>query len=121
MTIVGVCNCSMFCCALLYVHSSFAFILMGEKRAGCLLSLSTWCLVIVVWLLLVVPWVCLHFAIVVFADHTHLLFSLRKYFENRQWKFNSQMIPAGHPPVQLSSRPNATYQVVLTKSPVLSY
>ena len=25
------------------------------------------------------------------------------------------MIPAGHPPVQLSSRPSATYQVLLTK------
>ena len=27
--IVGVCNCSMFCCTLLYVQSSFAIILMG--------------------------------------------------------------------------------------------
>ena len=25
----------MFCCTLLYVHSSFAIILMGEERAGC--------------------------------------------------------------------------------------
>ena len=25
------------------------------------------------------------------------------------------MIPAGHPPIQLSSRPSATYQVLLTK------
>ena len=25
------------------------------------------------------------------------------------------MIPTGHPPVQLSSRPSATYQVLLTK------
>ena len=32
--IVGVCNCSMFCCTLLYVHSSLAIILMG-KRDGC--------------------------------------------------------------------------------------
>ena len=32
--IVGVCNCSMFCCTFLHVHSSFAIILMG-KRAGC--------------------------------------------------------------------------------------
>ena len=32
--IVGVCNCSMFCCTLFYVHSSFAIILVG-KRAGC--------------------------------------------------------------------------------------
>ena len=33
--IVGVCNCSMFCCKLLYVPSSIAIILMGEERAGC--------------------------------------------------------------------------------------
>ena len=29
---------------------------------------------IVVWLFLGVPWVCLQFVIVVFPDHTHLLF-----------------------------------------------
>ena len=33
--IVGFCNCSMFCWALLCVHSSFAIILDGEERAGC--------------------------------------------------------------------------------------
>ena len=27
-SIVGVCNCSMFCCTLLYVHSSIAIILI---------------------------------------------------------------------------------------------
>ena len=27
--IVGACNCSMFCCTLLYVHSSIAIVLMG--------------------------------------------------------------------------------------------
>ena len=32
--IVEVCNCSMFCCTYLFVHSSIAIILMG-KRAGC--------------------------------------------------------------------------------------
>ena len=30
--IVGFCQCSMFCCALLYVHSSFAIILMGKRE-----------------------------------------------------------------------------------------
>ena len=39
-----------------------------------LLGLSPWCLVIVVWLFVVVPWVCLQIVIVVFPDHTHLLF-----------------------------------------------
>ena len=68
------CNCSMFCCALLYVYSSFAIILMGKRELVVLLSLSSWCLVIDVWLFLAVPWVCLQFVIVVFSDHTHLLF-----------------------------------------------
>ena len=71
---MGVCNCSMFCYTLLYVHSSFAIILMGKRELVALLSLSSWCLVIVVWLFLAVPWVELHLVIVVFPDHTHLLF-----------------------------------------------
>ena len=56
------------------VHSSFTIILMGKRELVALLSLSSWCLVIVVWLFLAVPWVCLQFVIVVFPDHTHLLF-----------------------------------------------
>ena len=31
-TIEGVCNCSMFCRTLLYVHSSIAIILMGKRE-----------------------------------------------------------------------------------------
>ena len=56
--IVGVLNCSMFCCTLLYVHSSFAIILIGKRERGlvALLSLSFWCFVIVVWLILAVRW-----------------------------------------------------------------
>ena len=72
--IVGVCNCSMFCRTFLYVHSSFAIFLMGMRELVALLSWSSWCLVIVMWLFLAVPWVCLQFVIVVFPDHTHLLF-----------------------------------------------
>ena len=73
--IVGVCNCFMFFCMLLYVHSSFAIILMGKRElVAFLLSLSSWCLIIVVRLFLSVPWVCPQFLIVVFPDHTHLLF-----------------------------------------------
>ena len=64
----------MLCFALLYVLSSFAIILMGKRELVALINLSTWCLVIVVWLFLVVPWVCLQFVIMVFPDHTHLLF-----------------------------------------------
>ena len=37
--IVGVCNCSMFCCTLLYVHSSIAIILMGKSCLLCLICL----------------------------------------------------------------------------------
>ena len=63
----------MFCYALLYVHSSFAIILMGKRELVALLSLSSWCLVIVVWLFLAVPWIyhSLQFVILVFPDHTH--------------------------------------------------
>ena len=71
---MGVCNCSMFCCTLLYVHSSFVIILMGRRELVALFSLSSACFVFVVWLFLVVPWVSLQFVIVIFADHTHLLF-----------------------------------------------
>ena len=72
--IVGVCNCSMFCCTLLYVHSSIAIILMGKRELIALLNLSSWCLVMVGQLFLAVPRGCLQFVIVVFPDHTHLLF-----------------------------------------------
>ena len=71
---VGACNCSMFCCTLLYVHSSSAIILMGKRELVALLNLSSRCLMMVEWLFLAVPWGCLRFVIVVFPDHTHLLF-----------------------------------------------
>ena len=81
----------MFCCALLYVHSSIAIILMGKRELYvhssiaiilmgkrelvALLNLSSWCLVVVGRLFLAVPRGCLQFVIVVFPDHTPLLFS----------------------------------------------
>ena len=68
------CNCSMFCCTLLYVNYSIAIILMGKRQLVALLNLSSLCLVMVEWLFLAVPWGCLRFVIVVFPDHTHLLF-----------------------------------------------
>ena len=49
-------------------------VLMGKRGLVALLSLSTWCLVLVVWLLLLVPWVYLQLVTVVCPDHTHLLF-----------------------------------------------
>ena len=39
--IVGVCNYSVFCCTLLYVHSSIAIILMGKRELVALLNLSS--------------------------------------------------------------------------------
>ena len=66
----------MFCCMLLYVHSSIAIILMGKRELVALLNLSSWCLVMVERLFLTVPGGCLQFVIVVFPDHTHLLFFL---------------------------------------------
>ena len=71
---MGVCNCSMFCCTLLYVHSSIAIILMGKRELIALLNLSSWSLVMVERLFLAMPPGCLQFVIVVFPDHTHLLF-----------------------------------------------
>ena len=68
---MGFCNWSMFCCALLYANSSFemfAIILIGKRELVALLSLSSWCIMIVVWLFLGVPWVCLQFVIVVFPN-----------------------------------------------------
>ena len=82
--IVGVCNCSMFCCTLLYVHSSIAIILMGKRQLIALLNLSSWCLVMVERFFLAVPQGCLRFVIVVFPDHTHLLFL--KAFHNSSLK-----------------------------------
>ena len=74
-----VCNCSMFCCTLLYVHSSTAIILMGKRELVALLGLSSWCLVVVMWLFLVVPWGCLRFVNVVFPDQTHLRFQIVRF------------------------------------------
>ena len=76
--IVGVCKCSMFCCALLYVHCSFAIILVGKRGLVALIRLSSWCLVVAVWLFLAVPWVCLRLVVVVFSDHTYYSFFIKK-------------------------------------------
>ena len=66
----------MFCCTLLCVHSSVAVILVGKRELIALLSLSSLCLVVVERLFLALPGGCLQFLIVVFPDHTHLLFSI---------------------------------------------
>ena len=66
----------MFCCMLLCVRSSIAIILMGKRELVALLNLSSWCLVMVERLFLAVPQGCLRFVILVFPNHTHLLFLL---------------------------------------------
>ena len=67
----------MFRCTLLFVNSSIAIILMGKRELIALLSLSSLCLVMVKRLFLAVPHGCLQFVIVIFPDHTHLLFFIR--------------------------------------------
>ena len=47
---------------------------MRKRELIALLGLSSWCLVMVERLFLAVPRGCLQFVIVVFPDHTHLLF-----------------------------------------------
>ena len=75
---VGFLCFSWFCLALLCMHSSFAIILKRKRKLVALLLLSYRCTVTinVMWLLFKVPWVGLQYVIVVFPDHTHLLFIL---------------------------------------------
>ena len=72
----------MFCCTLLCVRSSIAIILMGKRELIALLILSSWCLAMVGRLFLAMPRGCLRFVIVVFPDHTHLLFLYRVVLPN---------------------------------------
>ena len=69
----------MFCCTLLYAHSSIAIILMGKRELNALLNLSSWCPEMVERLFLAVPRGCLWFVIMVFPDHTHLLFLVNRH------------------------------------------
>ena len=76
LPIVEVLCLSLFCYALLCVHSNFAIILKRKRQLVALLLLSYRCIVTinVRWLFLAVPWVGLQCVIVVFPDHTHLHF-----------------------------------------------
>ena len=89
---MGVCNCSMFCCMLLYVHSSIAIILMGKIELVALLYLPSWCLVMVERLFLAVLRGCLWFVIVVFPDHTHLLFLLHSPTIGNKIKYTNNLL-----------------------------
>ena len=81
----------MFCCTRFYIHSSIAIILMEKRELVALLGLSSWCLLMVERLFLAVPWGCLQFVIVVFPDHTHLLFLFVSYFN--YWNKINCMLP----------------------------
>ena len=66
-------------CTILYVHSCIAIILMGKREHVALLMVER--------LFLAVPQDCLRFVIVVFPDHTHLLFNIlmtNRLFASRQ-------------------------------------
>ena len=58
---------------------------MGKRELIALPNLSSWCLVMVERLFLAVPGGCLRFVIVVFLDHTHLLFlaSLNRHADSK--------------------------------------
>ena len=74
---VGILCLSLFCYALLCVHSRFAIILKRKRKLVALLPLSyrSIATINVLWLFLMVPWAGLQYVIVVFPDHTHLLFA----------------------------------------------
>ena len=65
---------SLFCYALLCVHSNFVIILKRKRKLVALLLLSYRCIVTinVLWLFLTVSWVGLQYVIVVFPDYTYL-------------------------------------------------
>ena len=83
----------MFCCSLRYVQSSIAIILMGKRELVALLNFSSCRLVIVELLFLAVPWGCLRFVIVVYPDHSHLLFLTPRFFGMSLRSHNSIFSP----------------------------
>ena len=60
---------------------SFAIILKRKRKLVALLILPYRCIVTIniLLLFLMVPWVGLQYVIVVFPDHTHLLFDLKTH------------------------------------------
>ena len=64
---------------------------MGKRELVALLNLSSWCRVMVERLFLEVPWGCLRFVIVVFPDHTHLLFQMWSFYSTRSlWAYREE-------------------------------
>ena len=77
-------------------------VLMGKRELFALLNLSSWCLVMVERLFLAVPRGCLQFVIVVFPDHTHLLF-FRVHVQHSSW-FEASLICIKHNLFSISSK-----------------
>ena len=75
---VGVLCLYWFCYALFFLNSSIAIILKRRRKLVNFLLLSYRCIVTinVLWLFPTVPCVGLQHVIVVFPDHTHLLFAM---------------------------------------------
>ena len=71
---VGALCLSLFCYALLCLHSSFAISFKRKRNIVVLLLLSYY---YVLWLFLTVPWVGLQCLIVVFPDHTGFVFYMQ--------------------------------------------
>ena len=68
---MGVSNCSMFCCTFLYVHSSFAIILMGKRK---LVALFFFAFLVPCYCCVTLPYGGTGLSavvIVVILDHTH--------------------------------------------------
>ena len=82
------------CYALICVHSSFAIILKRKRKLVALLLLSYRCIVTinVLCLILTVPRVGLQCVIVIFPDHTHLLF-MAMFFLPFRWSHKTILHP----------------------------
>ena len=117
---VGVLCLSLFCYALLCVHSSFAIILKRKRKLVALLLLSYRCIVTinVLWLFLTVPWVGMQCVIVVFPDHTHLLFDNLNLLPPKP-KFTFKQLKKGvqefHRKFMLTPADKAAYNAVKEK------
>ena len=84
--------CVCMCFVLHNFVSSFAIILKRKRKLVALLLLSYRCIVTikVLWLFLTVRWVGLQCVIVVFPDHTHLLFDS---YQNMHYDVEDSCLP----------------------------
>ena len=113
---VGVLCLSLFCYALFCVNFSFAIIMKRKRKLVALLLLSCRCIVTinVLWLFLTVPWIGLQYVIVVFPDHTHLLFgTIQSYMPPGPLKIKEKSYSTDAPPSNMPTNTVKLYQVKL--------